>query len=75
MGKGRNKRRHKHKEVIRRLKAEPPLPEPEAPPAQFDSVPAPLNPKPSPLSGAIALAEPDESDSLTPDLIGVEVAR
>ena len=74
MGKGRDKRRHKSKEVVSPAKVEPPRPEPEAPPAQFASVPAPLNPKPSPLSGAIALPEPDDSEDLTPELIGVEAA-
>jgi hypothetical protein len=58
MGKGRDKRRVKHKEVV------PAPPEPEVPPTQFASVPAPLNPKPSPLSGAIALPEPDEPEDL-----------
>jgi hypothetical protein len=74
MGKGRDKRRHKHEEVVRPAKIEPPKREPEAPPAQFASVPAPLKPKPSPLSGAIALPEPDAPEDLTPDFIGIEVA-
>jgi len=74
MGKGRDKRRHKHPEAVPPAKVAPPRPEPEAPPAQFAPVPAPLKPKPSPLSGAIALPEPDEPEGLTPELIGVEVA-
>ncbi len=75
MGKGRDKRRHKPKEAAPLAKVEPPRPEPEAPPAQLASVPAPLSPKPSRLSGAIALPEPDEPEDRTPELIGLQISK
>ena len=78
MGKGRDKRRRKHQEVVRPAKIKAPrgpsLAPPEAPPAPFASVLAPLKPKPSPRSGAIAVPEPDEVEAL-PELIGVRVSK
>jgi hypothetical protein len=59
MGKGRDKRRRKQKEVARPAKVEPPPAEPLDP---YASVLSPLKPKPPLRSGAIALPEPDEPE-------------
>lgn len=73
MGKGRDKRRRtKHKDEVRIYKSEPPgsgsLPlDPYAP------VHAPLKPKPSSRSGAIALAEPKELEFS--EAIGVRISK
>ena len=60
MGKGRDKRRRnasRHKDEARTAKAEPMGGDSFGP---YSSVRAPLTPRPSPRSGAIALPRPDE---------------
>lgn len=79
MGKGRDKRRRKHKEPGRPAYTAPArgpsLAPPEVPPAPLASVLAPLKPKPSLRSGAIALPEPDEPEAFFPELIGVRMSK
>jgi hypothetical protein len=79
MGKGRDKRRRKHKEPGRPSNIAPArgqaLAPPEAPPSPFASVRAPLKPKPSLRSGAVALPEPDEPEAFLPELIGVRMSK
>jgi hypothetical protein len=74
MGKGRDRRRRKNKEPFRPARIAPPpvqpLASPEAPPEGHAFVMAPIKPKPSPRSGAIALPEPEEAE-LVPEFIGV----
>jgi hypothetical protein len=62
MGKGRDKRRRDAKRTarMRATKAEPLGGEPLGPVDPYAHVLAPLKPKPSPRSGAIALPEPDD---------------
>jgi hypothetical protein len=71
MGKGRDKRRRKERKASKRVEvpgrmAEPPpndsFNDPDA------SVYAPVKPKPRPLSGAIALPEPDDMDEVVAKL-------
>jgi hypothetical protein len=71
MGKGRNKRRRKLKDVVRPAKVEPPPAEPLSPADPDAPVLSPLKPRPSLRSGAVALAEPDEQEDILQDLVGV----
>jgi hypothetical protein len=76
MGTGRDKRRrNKRKDEVRIYKSEPsgggfldPF-DPDAP------VLAPLKPKPSRRSGAVALPQPDKPELLFPDAIGVRFSN
>jgi hypothetical protein len=76
MGKGRDKRRrNKRKDEVRIYKSEPsgggfldPF-DPNAP------VRAPLKPKPSLRSGAIALPEPDAHEPFITEFIGVQFSK
>ena len=73
MGKGRDKRRRKRKELIRTDRVEPFGGEPFGPPGPYAPVRAPLKPKPSPRSGAISLPEPDEHDRFLPEFTDVNI--
>ena len=78
MGKGRDKRRRKAKgeEVVRTYKSDPlggGFFDPSDPP--YAQVHAPLKPKPSLRSGAIALPEPDESEYSISEVVGVRFSK
>jgi hypothetical protein len=79
MGKGRDKRRRKHKGGVRPLNVAPPRSlfpaPPEAPPAPFASVLVPRKPTPSLRSGAVALPEPDEPEAFFPEFVGVRISK
>ncbi len=75
MGKGRDKRRRKRKEIIRTDKVEPFSGESFGPAGPYAPVRAPLKPKPSPRSGATALPEPDEPDRFHPEFMGVRNSK
>jgi hypothetical protein len=68
MGKGRDKRRRLGYAAPHSVKAAPPEVEPPEDPEAF--VLAPLKPKPSAGSGAIALPEPDEPESSFVEFVG-----
>lgn len=74
MGKGRDKRRRKQKEVARPVKVERPPAEPLGPQDPYAPVLAPLKPRPSHRSGAVALPEPDEAEDVL-DLRSVTVVQ
>jgi len=59
MGKGRDRRRRKRKEVVSIARIDP-RGEPLGPVDPYAPVLSPIRPRPSLLSGAIALAEPEE---------------
>jgi hypothetical protein len=71
MGKGRDKRRRKVErgEEVRAAKIAP-LRESFGPSDPYTNVLAPIKPKPSLRSGAIALPEPDDAELLLPEAIG-----
>jgi hypothetical protein len=73
MGKGRDKRRRKTrgKEEVRAPKGEPLSGEPFGPFDPYAAVFAPLKPKPTLRSGAIALPDPEEHEHFLPEAIGV----
>jgi hypothetical protein len=73
VGKGRDKRRRKtkSKEEVLIAKSEPLSGEPFGPFDPYAPVFAPLKPKPSLLSGAIALPEPEEPELFLAEAVGV----
>jgi hypothetical protein len=76
MGKGRDKRRrNKRREEVRIYKSEPSGGGFLDPFDPYASVPAPLTPKPSPRSGAVALPEPGDADLFLPEAIGVRFSK
>ena len=77
MGKGRDKRRRKanRKDEVRTYEVEPLGGGFLDPPDPYAPVRAPLKPKPSLHSGAIALPEPDEPDLFHPQAIGVSFPK
>jgi hypothetical protein len=77
MGKGRDKRRStaKRKHEVHTAKVEPSSGEAFGPIDPYAPVLAPLKPKPSRRSGAIALPHPVEPELLLPEAIGVRFSK
>jgi hypothetical protein len=77
MGKGRDKRRPKtkRKDEVHTAKAEPLGGESFGPFDPYAPVFAPLKPKPSLRSGAIALPQPDEPELFLSEAIGIRFSN